>query len=123
MTSARVKTPTTSSAQLLRVLSELPDNALPGVEAIGAGYNPFLRYASADSITVQIFDWYKSASKEVTIAGQTYGVPEVVDVQAQSNYTYNDATGNSIDSYQTSLATSVNISGGYNYFSGSLNVE
>lgn len=123
MTSARVKIPSSTSTQLLRVLSELPDNVLPGVEAIGAGYNPFLRYASADSITVQIFDWYKAPSKEVTVAGQTYGVPEVVDVQAQSNYTYNDATGNSINSYQTSLATSVNISGSYNYFSGSLNVE
>ncbi|MEO7260292.1 MAG: MAC/perforin domain-containing protein [Jatrophihabitantaceae bacterium] len=123
MAALQVKTANSTSMQLLRVLSELPDNVLPGVEAIGAGYNPFLRYASADSITVQIFDWYKSASKEVTVAGQTYGVPEVVDVQAQSNYTYNDATGNSINSYQTSLATSVNISGSYNYFSGSLSAE
>jgi hypothetical protein len=109
--------------QLLRVLSELPDTVLPGVEAIGAGYDPFLRYASADSITVQIFDWYAAPAKSVTIDGNSYQVPEVVDVQSQNTYNYTDATGNSIDVYQSNLATSVSISGKYNYFSGSLDTE
>jgi len=109
--------------QLLRVMAELPDTVLPGVEAIGAGYDPFLRYASADSITVQIFDWYAAPSKQVTVDGNSYTVPEVVDVQSQNTYTYDDATGNSINQYQTSLATSVNISGSYNFFSGSLSTE
>src|ERR1700712_2590224 len=120
MAPLKVTTPSSTSMQLLRVLSELPDDVLPGVEAIGAGYDPFLRYASADSITVQIFDWYKAATKQVTVDGNSYTVPEVITVQPQNTYTYDDATGNSINQYQTSLATSVNISGDYNFFSGSL---
>ena len=115
--------PTSTSMQLLRALSGLSDTVLPGVEAIGAGYDPFLLYASADSITVQLFDWYTAPSKSVTIDGNVYQVPSVVDVQSRNTYNYTDASGDSINTYQSSLATTVSISGDYNYFSGSLSTE
>lgn len=119
-------TPTTkasASLRLLRAESALPENTLPGVEAVGAGYDPFLKYACADSITVQLFDWNMAPTKSVTVDGNTYQVPTVVDVQSHNTYNYTDAHGSSINTYQTSLATTVEVSGGYNFFSGSLNVE
>jgi len=118
-------TPTKASAalRLLRAESALPVNTLPGVEAVGAGYDPFLLYASADSITVQLFDWATAPTKSVTVDGKTYQVPSVVDVQSHNTYTYTEAAGQSINEYQTSLASTVEISGGNNFFSGSLNVE
>jgi hypothetical protein len=117
--------PTKPSAalRLLRAEANLPETTLPGVEAVGAGYDPFLKYACADSITVQLFDWSMAPTKSVTIDGKTYEVPSVVDVQSHNTYTYTEASGQSINEYQTSLATTVEVSGGYNFFSGSLNVE
>jgi hypothetical protein len=116
-------TKVSASLRLLRAEASLPENTLPGVEAIGAGYDPFLQYACADSITVQLFDWNQAPTKSVTIGGKTYQVPSVVDVQSHNTYNYTDAYGESINVYQTSLATTVEMSGSYNYFSGSLSVE
>lgn len=130
MTSAALEpnlvTPSTkasASLRLLRADSGLPENTLPGVEAIGAGYDPFLHYACADSITVQLFDWDLATTKSITIDGNTYQVPSMVDVQSNNTYNYTEAYGDSINVYQSSLATSVEASGGYNFFSGSLSVE
>jgi MAC/Perforin domain len=116
-------TKASASLRLLRAESSLAENTLPGVEAIGAGYDPFLKYACADSITVQVFDWTMAPTKSVTIDGKTYQVPSVVDVQSHNAYNYTEAYGDSINLYQTSLATTVEASGGYNFFSGSLSVE
>jgi hypothetical protein len=116
-------TQASASLRLLRAESGLAENTLPGVEAIGAGYDPFLKYACADSITVQLFDWTMAQTKTVTIDGKTYQVPSVVDVQSHNSYTYTDAYGQSINEYQTSLASTVEVSGGNNFFSGSLSVE
>jgi hypothetical protein len=116
-------TKASASLRLLRAETNLPESTLPGVEAIGAGYDPFLKYACADSITVQLFDWNMAPTKSVTIDGKTYQVPSVVDVQSHNTYNYTDAYGQSINEYQTSLATTVEVSGGYNFFSGSLSVE
>lgn len=121
-----VITPSTkasASLRLLRAESTLPADTLPGVEAVGAGYDPFHKYACADSITVQLFDWNLAPTKSVTVDGTTYSVPTMVDVQSHNTYNYTDAYGQSINEYQTSLATTVEVSGGYNFFSGSLSVE
>jgi hypothetical protein len=82
------------------------------VEAIGAGYDPFLQYACADSITVQLFDWNMAPTKSVTIDGKTYQVPSVVDVQLYNSYSYTEPYGESINVYQTNLASTVDVSAG-----------
>jgi MAC/Perforin domain len=117
------QTNASASLRLLRAEASLPENTLPGVEAIGAGYDLFLKYACADSITIQLFDWNMAPSKSVTIDGKTYQVPSVLDVQSHNTFNYTEAYGDSINVYQTSLATTVEVSGGYNFFSGSLSVE
>lgn len=103
-------------------VTDAAEEILPGVEAIGAGYNPFLEYASADSITVQLFDWSKGPFKKVSF-NQKYKVPEIVDVQQHDRAIYSNISGSSINSFQKTLGGSVGISGDYNLFSGSLTVE
>ncbi|WP_173012711.1 MAC/perforin domain-containing protein [Niveispirillum sp. SYP-B3756] len=97
-------------------------NFLPGVEAIGAGYNPFLDYASADSITVQLFDWNAAPRKNVTF-NQKYLTPDVVDVLQADSASYYNASGSSINEFQSKFGASAKISGKYNFFSGSLSSE
>lgn len=120
--STSVKVRGTESLVHLRSVSGVSKKVLPGVEAIGAGYNPFMGYASADHITVQLFDWANAEKKQVSFMPD-YEVPRVIDAQQDDRATYNNTTGTSIDSYQSNLATSVNVEGGFNYFSGSLNVD
>src|SRR5687767_981922 len=106
----------------LRAAADLPANFLPGVEAIGAGYNIFGGYAEAGSITSQLFDWLKATRKPVFFKND-YSVPDPVDVQQQDAATYERSAGSSIRQYQESLSSSVTIDGVYNLFSGSIAEE
>lgn len=123
MTITTAKTEEANALQQLRLTADLDENTLPGVEAVGAGYNPFLQYASTSSITHQIFDWSNAATKKVEIKGKQYLVPEIVDVQSDGIAYYSNSSGESINTFQSSLSTEVNIAGSYNYFSGSLSTE
>ncbi|MEO6700977.1 MAG: MAC/perforin domain-containing protein [Jatrophihabitantaceae bacterium] len=114
---------TATTLDSLRESVELDSDFLPGVEAIGAGYNPFLAYASTSSITHQIFDWNATPTQKVEIKGKSYLVPDLVDVQSDGLAYYSNSSGESINTFQTSLSTSVDIAGKYNYFSGSLSTE
>lgn len=113
-----------SSAQLknLRSNNDLNKNYLPGVEAIGAGYNIFGRYASADSITVQLFDWQNLPTKSV-IFKPDYVIPEMVDAQQSDEANYTNVSGKSISKFQKDFSTKVKVSGSYNLFSGSISHE
>ena len=95
---------------------------LPGIEVIGAGYNPFKQYASSDSITAQLFDWTKIPHREVGFL-PGYFVPEIVDVQSSDKVIASHISGHSVHSFQKSFANKVEASGGLNFFSGSLSVE
>lgn len=119
----KVNVANSSSTKLLRLSSGLSEKTLPGVEVIGAAYNPFLDYANTDSITVQIFDWNAAKTKTVPVGEKEYLVPEVVDVIVSGSAVYNNTTGDSISTYQSDLSTSTSISGSYNFFSGSLGVD
>jgi len=109
--------------QLLRLKAGLSEDVLPGVEAIGLGYNPFLSYASVDSGAVQLFDWYGARKKNVSFK-PGFVVPEIVDAQQNdSARSYTIISGSTIAEYQKNLAISVAIEGKYNFFSGSLSTD
>lgn len=108
--------------QLLRFKAGLSEDVLPGVEAIGLSYNPFLSYASVDSGAVQLFDWYGAKKKNVSFK-PGFVVPEIVDVQQNDSASYTNISGSTISEYQKNLATSVAIEGKYNFFSGSLSTD
>jgi hypothetical protein len=112
------------SAHLMvqRYKQNLDERILPGVEAIGAGYDIFGYYASAKSIRVQIFDWRKSNLKSVSFMPD-YFVPEIVDVQQQDAYQYDNSFGNDVSSFQQDFSSKVSISGSYNLFSASISNE
>lgn len=112
----------TQHLQLIRFKAGLHETVLPGVEAIGLGYNPFISYASVNSGAVQLFDWATAKKREVPFKAG-YFVPEIVDVQQNDSATYTNVSGNTISEYQRSLATSVAIEGRYNFFSGSLSTD
>ncbi|WP_248920570.1 MAC/perforin domain-containing protein [Pseudomonas entomophila] len=108
--------------QLLRDTADLSESVLPGVEAIGLGYNPFLGYAGVGSGTVQLFDWNNAKKKKVSFKPE-FVVPEIVDVQQNDSASYTNISGNTVTEYQRSLAVSVAIEGKYNFFSGSLSTD
>jgi|GEM_PF-1586731 len=107
---------------VLRLRQKLGDAVLPGVEAVGAGYNLYGDFASAKAILTQIFDWNKATSKPVSFKPE-YTVPEIVDVQQQDGYLYVNTSGESISQYQQNFSGKVTISGAYNLFSGSVSNE
>ncbi|MFJ5503730.1 MAC/perforin domain-containing protein [Pectobacterium carotovorum] len=122
---ANVKYTNNHSLKLLRLQSNLGENILHGVEAIGMGYNPFAQnagYATVSSGTVQLFDWANAKMRKVSFMPQ-FEVPEVVDVQQEDRSTYTNTAGNTVEEYQKKLATSVTMKGSYHFFSGSLSVD
>ncbi|ELA9342615.1 hypothetical protein QTV34_001901 [Vibrio parahaemolyticus] len=111
-----------SELQLLRFRQELSENYLIGVEAIGAGYDIFGDYASARSITYQLFDWKKDKTSPVGFK-KDFVVPESVDVQQQDLASYRDFEGSKINIYQDDISASAKVEGAYNLFSGSISNE
>ncbi|WPC72667.1 MACPF domain-containing protein [Vibrio porteresiae] len=105
--------------QLLRLMQNLTENYLVGVEAIGAGYDVFGDYASASSITYQLFDWKKDRTNEVLFKKGTV-VPQSIDVQQQDLASYRNFSGSKISTYQDELSASAKIEGAYNLFSASV---
>ena len=108
--------------EVLRLRQNLGDAVLPGVEAVGAGYNLYGDFASAKAILTQIFDWSKGSSKPVSFK-PAYTVPEIIDVQQQDGYVYVNTSGESISEYQQNFSGKVTISGAYNLFAGSVSNE
>ncbi|CAI1634379.1 MACPF domain-containing protein [Serratia proteamaculans] len=101
----------------------LPSDALPGVGIIGCGYNPFLAYADASAVLHPILDWSKSQFQEITMNGQQYQLPDVLQAVWLSNQSYASVTGKSLQSYLTELANSIKVSGNYGFFSASATNE
>lgn len=108
-----------SELQLLRFGQELTEDYLIGVEAIGAGYDIFGKYASTDSIKTQLFDWRKDKKKPVMFKKDCV-IPESLDVQQHDTASYHNFVGSNITKYQASVSASAKIEGAYNLFSGSI---
>lgn len=97
---------------------------LPGLDALGFGYDVRDRYASPVSLKLPIIDM-GDAESEQTINSRQYMVPNSVTVNVHSMYssTYEEASGKSIEEYRTSLNVNTKIEGSYYFFSGSLEVD
>lgn len=112
------------SSSLTRINAlQLPNDALPGVGIIGCGYNPFLAYADSSAVLHPVLDWSKSQFHTVTMNGQTYQLPEILDAVWLSNQTYSSVSGKSLQSYLTELSNSIKVSGNYGFFSASATNE
>lgn len=102
---------------------KLSPGTLPGVEAIGAGINPFAGYATPLSIVSHPFDWGKADSRNFTYLNKSYDLPQPVNANSLARSSISEISGQSIQTFQENLANSVSIGGSYNFFSGSLDVD
>ncbi|PAJ72069.1 hypothetical protein CJF42_23240 [Pseudoalteromonas sp. NBT06-2] len=123
MTTTHKITPTVYAAtqlQSLRQTSSLNEGYLPGVEALGAGYDIFGDIASPKSIIVQLFNWQKDNSTPV-LFNQDYVIPQQVDAHQQDGSLYSSVSGMTIHDYQKNLSVSIAAEGETGWFSGSIN--
>ena len=97
---------------------------IPGLDALGFGYDVRGEYASAYSIKLPIID-VGPATNQQQVNGQTYLVPDNITVNAHTMDTnnYSLVTGHTISSYRSSLNTTTKLEGDYRFFSGSLQVD
>lgn len=95
---------------------------IPGMSALGSGYDVFAEYADPNAITMQLFDWTK-ATMVVVPFDQTMEVPDKVNPIHLEISEYRKMSGTSLESFQSNLNSYTKLSGSYSYFSGSLSVN
>ncbi|KAF2965837.1 hypothetical protein GQX73_g7750 [Xylaria multiplex] len=111
-------------SQLLRLRAGLDESTLPGVEAIGASYNPFGFYASPRSIvTPNIFNWKDAEYESFKYLDKVYQKPKAVGAVQYSESITRQVTGQNIEEFQQNLGASAKVEGSYLFFSGSLSAE
>ena len=75
---------------------------IPGMSALGSGYNVFGEYADPNAITLQLFDWTKATMVEVPF-DQTMEVPDTVNPIHLEISEYRKMSGTSLESFQSNL--------------------
>ncbi|MBS9443101.1 MAC/perforin domain-containing protein [Photorhabdus heterorhabditis] len=111
-----------------RKLSLFDDTVIAGAEMIGTSYDVFGKYCNVGSCMNSLFDERKVNSsednfKKITILGKTLKVPYYVDCYSVGDLKYTNASGESIESYQSSISSKSRIKGNYLFFSASLKVD
>lgn len=96
---------------------------LPGINYVCAGYDPFLGYADSRNIVSTIVDWSKATQNYFNYDDTGYTKPAIISALNQSQSYLSTTVGQDIQSYQSNLAANVNISGSYNFFSGSISTD
>ena len=101
---------------------------IPGLDALGCGYDIFGRYADTKSCKGKLFNLGRNDT-EVVIEGATtadtksYWRPAAVDVLKAYEAYSRIAWGESIEEYQASLSVDVKLSGGYAGFTASVSTS
>ena len=83
---------------------------IPGFTIIGAGYNVFGKYADPDSVRPQVFDFHSLPTREKTISGETYKIPNIMEVQIFDRSYYEKFSGKSINEFHTNLNVKTKLS-------------
>jgi hypothetical protein len=111
--------------ELQRLKLGLDDTVLGGIEWMGAGYQIFQTYGDYNSVTVNIFDWPANTGQweTITINGKTYKYPSQLQVRSVEITDISTISGNSISEYQSSLGQDTSVTGSYNLFSASIDVD
>jgi hypothetical protein len=95
---------------------------VPGLDALGAGYNVFGAYESAKSITHSLLDW--GDSETFTPDNQRhYSIPTVVEGRRAGPADLYTESGWTFREYCEQLNTKTRLSGSFAFFSASLEVE
>jgi len=83
---------------------------IPGFTIIGAGYNVFGKYADPESVRPQIFDFHSLPTREKTISGETYKIPQIMEVQIFDRSYYEKFSGKTINEFHTNLNVKAKLS-------------
>lgn len=95
---------------------------IPGLDSLGSSYNVFDLYANPKSARIPLFDF--GPQHEIDVGNKlTFLIPDSVTFRTLNQSTYQEAYGKEINEYTQSLVSSTKLSGGYGYFSSSLQVD
>lgn len=97
---------------------------LPGLDALGYGFDVRDEYANPKSIKLPVID-LGPLNREISVQGKEYAVPSdiTIDVHVINRSLYEIVSGKSIKEYRQSLNSNTKIEGSYNFFTGSLKVD
>jgi hypothetical protein len=100
----------------------MPNLKVPGLDALGAGYNVFGAYENAKSITHALLEW--GDWETFTPDNQRhYSIPKVVEGRRAGPADLYTESGWTFREYCEQLNTKTRLSGSYAFFSASLEVE
>lgn len=104
------------------VTAEAP-SLLPGVHAMGNGYDLNGLYADPQSfVGGPLFD-FGSETYDTEIAGQIYRLPKGMRVEEDFNVTFEQQKSDDLNTFRYQLGEDVGVEGGYQLFSASLDVS
>ncbi|MBA2858707.1 hypothetical protein HNP93_001408 [Methanococcus maripaludis] len=91
---------------------------LPGLDALGTGYDIFGEYANPKSVKSKIFDL--GPQKEIVVEGKTFLIPEVVRYTEVMQGVFDSKFGKTLKEYSEKLKVSTGLKGNYGFFQGSI---
>lgn len=94
---------------------------IPGLDSLGYGYNVFSLYASPKSVTFPLFNL--GDAQTILVLEKTYLIPKTVTYQEILNGHYESYNSVSINDYLNQLNTTTQLSGQYNFYSGTLKTD
>lgn len=98
---------------------------LPGLGAMGYGYNVEGQYANTHSCTQSLFDFGPNDSIKTVSGGKSYAFPSKagLSILEMNESIFTTVSGKDIASYSESLNTSTSLKGNYGFFSASLDID
>ncbi|WP_459202436.1 MAC/perforin domain-containing protein [Methanococcus sp. CF] len=94
---------------------------LPGLDALGSGYDIFGEYANPKSVKSRLFDL--GTQKEIIVEGKRFLIPNVVRYTEVMQGIFDSTFGKTLKEYSERLKTSVGVSGNYGFFQGSIDAS
>ncbi|MBB6497796.1 MAC/perforin domain-containing protein [Methanococcus maripaludis] len=91
---------------------------LPGLDALGTGYDIFGEYANPKSVKSKIFNL--GPQKEIVVEGKTFLIPEVVRYTEVMQGVFDSRFGKTLKEYSEKLKVSTGLKGNYGFFQGSI---
>lgn len=96
-------------------------NYVPGLNSLGCGYDIFGLYANPESTTSKLFNFPED--EEINISGNTYWKYKGVGLIETPNASYQCSYGVSVKEYLKEIGNKASLSGEYNFFRASLDVD
>lgn len=94
---------------------------LPGLDALGAGYDVFGEYANPKSVKSRLFNL--GSQREIIVEGKSFLIPEIVRYTEVMQGTFESKFGKTLKEYSDTLKVSTGVEGKYGFFQGSISTS